>query len=208
MGGSSPIAPFSGCCENGGVSGSPRSAYYGNRIMELQWYAKSEWDEVEGPLSSAMLKARADAGAIKPETLVRRGTEGKWGAASRIKGLFPPDDSNMQAEQPPVAPPVISGDKSLWQFIAVSSWIVSGFLLLLLLINNSSTTDSKVDSENEQLRERLHQAETAKVAAESGKAAAENVLTEAEHELTTLKAKEAEAAKAKEEAAAREKGAL
>ncbi len=56
--------------------------------METGWYIQTESGGIDGPLSGAMLKTRADLGIVKPDTPVRKGPEGKWAAASRVKGLF------------------------------------------------------------------------------------------------------------------------
>ena len=55
--------------------------------METAWFVRGENGEVEGPLSGWMLKART-GGAVKPETLVRKGANGNWAPASSVKGLF------------------------------------------------------------------------------------------------------------------------
>jgi hypothetical protein len=56
--------------------------------MEPVWYIQTENGEIEGPLAGAMLKGRADAGIVRPDTPVRKGAEGKWTAASNVRGLF------------------------------------------------------------------------------------------------------------------------
>lgn len=53
-----------------------------------EWYFQSMGQEL-GPLSVAELKAKVDAGMIQPDTMVRRGVDGKWTYAERVKGLLP-----------------------------------------------------------------------------------------------------------------------
>ena len=56
--------------------------------MGNEWYIQTEGGEVEGPMADAMLKTRADGGAVKPDTLIRKSLSGDWVAASKVKGLF------------------------------------------------------------------------------------------------------------------------
>jgi hypothetical protein len=56
--------------------------------MAAEWFYKVADREI-GPLAVPQLKAMAQRGSLRPEDLVRRGTEGKWLPAGRIKGLFP-----------------------------------------------------------------------------------------------------------------------
>ena len=56
-------------------------------MMESQWYFQTEGGD-EGPLTAATLKKCAASSIVKPDTLVRKGTDGKWVPASRVKGLF------------------------------------------------------------------------------------------------------------------------
>ena len=57
--------------------------------METEWFIQDEWGPIDGPLTSALLKSRADAGMVKPDSQVRKTAGGEWGSARRIKGLFP-----------------------------------------------------------------------------------------------------------------------
>lgn len=65
--------------------------------MGVQWYYQSKGRTV-GPVSGRELKEHAGWGLVKQGTLVRKGEDGKWVAASRVKGLF--------SEPPPPEPPV------------------------------------------------------------------------------------------------------
>jgi TM2 domain-containing membrane protein YozV len=53
-----------------------------------EWFV-NHGNKIHGPFSSAQLKQLAAQSKIKPDTLVRLGTEGKWTAAEKVKGLFP-----------------------------------------------------------------------------------------------------------------------
>lgn len=65
--------------------------------MTREWYFQMMGQEI-GPLSAAEFKAKVSTGQIQPDTLVRKGPEGKWVFASLVKGLFAP--------KPETAPPV------------------------------------------------------------------------------------------------------
>jgi hypothetical protein len=51
------------------------------------WYCQVMGEE-SGPLSSAQLKELAASGFLTPDVPVRKGVEGNWVPASRVKGLF------------------------------------------------------------------------------------------------------------------------
>lgn len=53
-----------------------------------EWYFQVMGQEL-GPLSAAELKAKVEAGQIQPDTMIRRGVDGKWLFAERVKGLLP-----------------------------------------------------------------------------------------------------------------------
>ncbi|MBS0207081.1 MAG: DUF4339 domain-containing protein [Planctomycetes bacterium] len=63
-----------------------------------EWYYQTMGQEL-GPFSAADLKARVDSGQIERDTMVRRGLDGKWLFAERVKGLLP---------VPPVAEPPVT----------------------------------------------------------------------------------------------------
>ncbi len=56
--------------------------------MSTDWFCKIG-DKKVGPLNGQQLKTIVAKGQLKPEHLVRRGSEGPWVPAGRIKGLFP-----------------------------------------------------------------------------------------------------------------------
>lgn len=55
-----------------------------------RWYFQSMGEQV-GPISSQRLWVLAQQRHVRPETFVRRGEEGKWILAERVKGLFDPN---------------------------------------------------------------------------------------------------------------------
>jgi hypothetical protein len=55
--------------------------------MATQWYYKVMGEEF-GPVSPSQLKQLALARQVLQDTLVRKGTEGDWVLAERVKGLF------------------------------------------------------------------------------------------------------------------------
>ena len=52
-----------------------------------QWFVH-KGQKVYGPLSSRQLKKLADGSQIRPDTNIRKGDDGSWGPASKVKGLF------------------------------------------------------------------------------------------------------------------------
>jgi len=71
------------------------------------WFYKVMGEEF-GPLSAAELKLRATQGEVGHEYLVRKGTEGRWVPAWRVKGLFrqsvpePPPAQAIPTSEPTV----------------------------------------------------------------------------------------------------------
>ena len=71
--------------------------------MSTDWFCKIG-DKKVGPLNGQQLKTIVAKGQLKPDHLVRRGSEGPWVPAGRIKGLFPEGtavDSQSQGERIP-----------------------------------------------------------------------------------------------------------
>lgn len=56
--------------------------------MQKIWYALIG-DQIRGPYPATKIRQLAEVGLIKRETQLRRGREGEWITASRVKGLFP-----------------------------------------------------------------------------------------------------------------------
>src|SRR5580658_8708996 len=73
--------------------------------MSADWFCKAGEKKV-GPLTGQQLLAIVAKGQLKPEHLVRRGSEGPWIPAGRVKGLFPEapaGDALPQGKKPPQA---------------------------------------------------------------------------------------------------------
>jgi len=67
---------------------APRKATPQRPAAETRWYYEVE-GQAQGPLTTAELKERAKSGQLAPGHLVRKGEEGNWVPAARVKGLFP-----------------------------------------------------------------------------------------------------------------------
>ena len=52
-----------------------------------EWYFR-EMGQAFGPFSASQLREKAAMGRIASDTPVRKGTDGKWVEASRVKGLI------------------------------------------------------------------------------------------------------------------------
>lgn len=66
--------------------------------MGTEWFVQNASGPPIGPLDSATLKTWADSGNLTPSTMVRKGEEGSWVPASKVKGLFQaakPGDDRM-----------------------------------------------------------------------------------------------------------------
>jgi cytoskeletal protein RodZ len=64
--------------------------------MSADWFCKIGEKKI-GPLNGQQLKTVVAKGQLKPEHFVRRGSEGPWVPAGRIKGLFPEGTASPQA---------------------------------------------------------------------------------------------------------------
>lgn len=67
--------------------------------MLREWYFQAMGQEL-GPLSAGELKAKVTNGQVQPDTLVRRGPEGKWIFGANVKGLF----ATVEPPPRPIAP--------------------------------------------------------------------------------------------------------
>jgi len=69
--------------------------------MAAEWYYESRGIG-HGPLSASELKRLAQTGKILPDALVKKGVEGKWVRAERVRGLFEPihQPSRQEADSP------------------------------------------------------------------------------------------------------------
>jgi S1-C subfamily serine protease len=74
-----------------------------------EWFVKVG-EQARGPVGAAKLKQYALEGRLKPDMLVRCGSEGPWLPAAKVKRLFPAapprEEEDITAESPaPAAPP-------------------------------------------------------------------------------------------------------
>lgn len=58
--------------------------------MQDHWYVQFSGREI-GPVSSAKLRELALRSKITSDSLIRKGAQGNWVSASRVRGLFPPE---------------------------------------------------------------------------------------------------------------------
>ncbi len=77
----------------------------GSTSLSTEWFYQAMGDVV-GPLNAAELRAHAHSGRIMCDTFVRRGPDGQWLSADRIKGLFDRDSPKLPT--PPVPPQLAS----------------------------------------------------------------------------------------------------
>ncbi len=68
--------------------------------MTAEWYYKNPTSKEVGPFTAADLKRLASEGRISPSMMVRKGTEGQWVPASKVKGLV-----NGEAAKPTAITP-------------------------------------------------------------------------------------------------------
>ena len=85
--------------------------------MAGEWYYKTATNKEHGPFTSAELKRLASQGRINPGTMVRKGVDGMWASASKVKGLVDmeavraKDDAQVQVVRtPPALPPSIKSN--------------------------------------------------------------------------------------------------
>ena len=77
--------------------------------MATEWFYKMMGDEF-GPYTAAELKEQAALGNIQQDSFIRKGRDGDWVSAYRVKGLFENPSRqcvpNTISEPPPIAPPI------------------------------------------------------------------------------------------------------
>lgn len=66
--------------------------------MSAEWFCKIGEKSV-GPLTSQQMRTIVAKGQLRPEHMVRRGTEAPWVPAGKVKGLFP-SPADASGEQP------------------------------------------------------------------------------------------------------------
>ncbi|MHB8899144.1 MAG: trypsin-like peptidase domain-containing protein [Thermoguttaceae bacterium] len=98
-----------------------------------------------GPVDSRELRRLAEAGIVRPDTLVRQGTSNPWVRAERVQGLFqgstPTPSLSLVASAPPPPPVPESGEavneasekpERIWPVTWAAIIVASGTVLLLL----------------------------------------------------------------------------
>ena len=70
-----------------------------------QWFCRLMGDEI-GPLTSAQLLEMARSHKLSPEDYIRKGADGSWVGAYRVKGLFDEDASASGISKIIASPPV------------------------------------------------------------------------------------------------------
>ena len=70
--------------------------------MASEWFCQIAGTEL-GPLSAQQVKAMVVEGRLHPDDVIRRGADGAWLPASRVKGLFPADEPATEASATPAA---------------------------------------------------------------------------------------------------------
>lgn len=88
--------------------------------MSKQWYFQVMGAEV-GPLSPAELADKVKRGQIQADTQVRKGADGKWMSADRIKGLLQPVPEDIPSTAPttPVVASVTSSEQPVSSVVEV-----------------------------------------------------------------------------------------
>jgi len=77
--------------------------------MAIQWFYQTGGGQQSGPVDSRELRRLAEAGVVRPDTLVRQGTSSRWVRAEQVRGLFQrstPAPSPSVVASPPVPPPI------------------------------------------------------------------------------------------------------
>ena len=71
--------------------------------MAPRWFCNLAGSEL-GPLSPSQLKKLAATGRLRKDDFVRKGTDGEWVRAGRVKGLFKIQDGQANSEEPASEP--------------------------------------------------------------------------------------------------------
>ena len=82
--------------------------------MVAEWYYRTSAGRAEGPVAAAHLKQLAQLGEIGPATEIKKGAEGRWITANKVKGLLdaaPPKPMTTKTALPTWMQPVQEGDE-------------------------------------------------------------------------------------------------
>ena len=80
--------------------------------MVAEWYYRTSTGQTKEPVTAARLKQLAQLGEIGPATEIRKGTEGRWITANKVKGLLdaaPPKPTTTKTTLPAWMQPLESG---------------------------------------------------------------------------------------------------
>ncbi len=83
--------------------------------MAAEWYYRTATGRAEGPVTADDLKQLAHLGEIGPQTEIRKGADGRWIKAMKVKGLLGQSPSKPTTIQPAPTPwlqPVDNGEGS------------------------------------------------------------------------------------------------
>lgn len=126
--------------------GSPRPGLAERQVfhMAIQWFFQIG-NEVFGPVSPNELRKKAALGEILPNTLLRKGPDGRWVRAEKVQDLFQratPPPSPSLGESPPIPPPIpesgalVNEESEEPEWLLPVTWaaviVGSGAVLLLL----------------------------------------------------------------------------
>ena len=132
-----------------------------SKLMAIQWFYQTS--DGQRPVDSTQLRRLAEAGIVRPETLVRQGAIGSWVRAEHVQGLFLPSKpapSYPPGTTPPVPPPqpksgalvneASEKPERVWPVTWAAIIVGSGTVLLLLwavVFRGSSTPQQQADKD-------------------------------------------------------------
>jgi hypothetical protein len=110
--------------------------------MAAQWYYQTSGDWQSGPVDSTQLRRLAEAGIVRPDTLVRQGDGDRWVRAEQVRGLFQPSKPASSSSPGATPPPVPQSGaleasekpERVWPVTWVAIIVGSGTVLLLALV--------------------------------------------------------------------------
>lgn len=69
--------------------------------MTAEWYYRTTTGRTQGPVTASQMLQLARLGEIDPETEIKKGAEGRWVTASKVKGLIAPASPKPVKTVPP-----------------------------------------------------------------------------------------------------------
>lgn len=88
--------------------------------MVVEWYYIRD-GQITGPLTATELRQHALSQSVTPADHVRRGDDGKWVLASKVKGLFDPPPTPQAVVEPEPAPTVEAKPKRVVAEVVVDN---------------------------------------------------------------------------------------